>query len=86
MVADTGATYKGHQSIKMDPPNLNTLNFKICHVEPVGIGYGAIEGINLKVLKEHMYRFLSVKNMFLLPKQYGALGELDAFVEVFRDG
>ena len=86
MVADTGATYKGHQSIKMDPPNLNTLNFKICHVEPVGIGYGEIEDINLKVLKEHMYRFLSVKNMFLLPKQYGALGELDAFVEVFRDG
>ncbi|MDP7628754.1 MAG: hypothetical protein QF530_12720 [SAR202 cluster bacterium] len=86
MIADPEATYKGHQSIKMDPPNLNTLNFKICHVEPVGIGYGDIKQIDLKTLKEHMYRFLSVGNMFLIPKQYGALGELTAFLEVFRDG
>jgi hypothetical protein len=86
MIADAGATYKGHQSVNMDPPNLNTLNFKICHIEPVGIGYGDITQMDIERLKDHMYRFLSVKNMFLLPKQYGALGELDAFVEVFRDG
>jgi len=55
-------------------------------VEPVGIGYGDIKQIDLKTLKEHMYRFLSVGNMFLIPKQYGALGELTAFLEVFRDG
>ena len=64
---------------------MNSLNFKICHIEPVGIGYGDIAQMDIERLKDHMYRFLSVKNMFLLPKQYGALGELDGFVEVFRD-
>ena len=85
MIADKEATYKGQQRVKMVPPNLNSLNYKVCHVEPVGIGYGEIERIDIDVLKSHMYTFLSISNIFLIPKEYGPLAELESFVDVFKD-
>ena len=85
MMADRGAVYTGQQRIKMEPPNLNTLGWKICHVNPVGIGYGEITQLDIALLKDHMRRFLSVSNMFLIPKTQAGLGELPQFTEVFSN-
>ena len=81
------ATFQGTQRVKMDPPNLNTLGWKVCHIEPVAIGrQGAVEGMPIESLKSHMQRFLSVRNMFLVPKTHSGLGELPEFLEVFGRG
>ena len=84
-MADRGAVYTGQQRTKMEPPNLNTLGWKICHVNPVGIGYGEITQLEITLLKDHMRRFLSVSNMFLIPKTHAGLGELPEFTEVFSN-
>ena len=69
----------------MDPPNLNTLGWKVCHIEPVGMRkQGAMAEFPLAELKSHMRRFLSVGNMFLVPKTHAGLGELPEVLEVFK--
>ena len=78
------ARYSGLLRATMDPPNLNTLGWKVAHIDRVGLADSAIEDLPLADLQEHLRRFLDPSNMFLVPKLYAGLGELPEFLEAFR--
>jgi len=78
------AKYLGMQRVQMDPPNLNTLGWTVCHIEPVGLGTRQqLPQIPIQHLTDRMRRLLSVENTFLVPKSHAGLGELPEFLEVF---
>jgi len=79
------ARYLGTQRAKMDPPNLNTLGYKVCHIEPVGLGKLQLQTEPITTLAEHMRLFLSPKNMFVVPKTHAGLGELPEFLAAFSN-
>lgn len=85
MVVEKGGTYTGRLG-KMLLPDLNALGWKICHIHPIGIGRGDLTQMDMALLKEHMQKFLSIKNMFLIPKSHGGLGEVPEMTEVFSNG
>jgi hypothetical protein len=82
VVEKKGAKYTGSQRKVMDPPNLNTEGWKVCHIQSLGLGRGDITQMDIGHLKEHMRLFLSIKNMFLIPKQFGGLAECKSFTDV----
>lgn len=81
----TSASYRGTLSA-MDPPNLNTLGWRVCHVLDIGIrSRGAIEDLPFERLATHFRLFLHPRNLFVVPKQLGCLGELPELKKVFRN-
>lgn len=62
--------------------NLNTLGWKVCHIEPVGMkSRGEITQLPIEVLLKHFRRYLSPTNMFLVPKIWSGLGEMPEMIE-----
>jgi len=85
-VADERSVYRGLLRPTMDPPNLNTLGWKVCHVAPVGASERlAATALPLPTLRDRHRRLLAPSNMFVVPKAYGGLGELPEFLAAFRD-
>lgn len=61
--------------------NLNTLGWKVCHIEPVGIkSAGGITELPIEAVLEHFRRYLSPGNMFLVPKVWSGLGEMPEMI------
>jgi hypothetical protein len=85
MIPDKGAIYRGKQKINMDPPNLNTEGWTIRHTAGLELGQREITKMDLPDLQDHMRKFLSPRNMFLIPKEYGGLAECEAFTSVFAE-
>lgn len=57
-------------------------NWKLCHIESVGFNTNIpIVDIEIADIKEHFRKYVSPKNMFVLPKEIGDLGEIAAFIE-----
>lgn len=84
-VDDESSVYRGILRARMDPPNLNTLGWKVCHVLPVGMNdRTSAAQLPLESLKEHTQRLLSPANMFVVPKVYAGLGEVPEFIAAFR--
>lgn len=79
------ARYKGTQRTKMDPPNLNSLGWTICHVIDVGLKERtAVTALPLERLVRHFRLFMHPRNMFVMPKRYAGIGETPIFHAVFH--
>ena len=61
-------------------------DWKVCHIEKIGLNQSgvAIEHIDINLLEEHFEKFLSPKNMFLVPKSISGLGEVQEFIDEQR--
>lgn len=56
--------------------------WKVCHVEPVGFNTNKpIEELSIVQIEEHFRKYANPNNMFLLPKEIGALGEMQEFID-----
>lgn len=62
-VADERSLYRGLLRPAMDPPNLNTLGWKVCHVAPVGASDRLpATALPLSALRERHRRLLAPRN------------------------
>ncbi len=60
--------------------NLNQFGWKVCHVEPVGLGTRtSVVEIDERVLRDHFRKLMTPSNMFVIPLKYAGLGELPEF-------
>lgn len=58
--------------------------WKLCHIEAVGLNTRKnVEEIDIQRIKNRFEKYVNPKNMFLLPKDLGGLGEVEAFIEAF---
>ena len=59
--------------------------WKLCHIEPVGFNSNkSIEELDVIDIQEHFRKYANPYNMFLLPKEIGALGEIQLFIDEQR--
>jgi hypothetical protein len=85
------AVFKGVLSKMRNPPNLNLLGWKVCHIDGVAgeDRRPMLDKRDLPSLKEEMRRLLSPSNMFVVHKERGGLtfgyGEQIDFIRVFRE-
>ena len=63
-----------------------TIGWTLCHKDAVGFNNKEkIESMNIDTIKQHFLKYASPKNMFLLPREIGFLGELKEFIEEQKD-
>lgn len=56
--------------------------WKVCHIEPVGFNTNKkLEELDISLIKDHFRKYANPRNMFVLPKEIGCLGELNLFIE-----
>lgn len=62
-----------------------SVGWKLCHIDGV-MPKPRVRADKLTVggLRDTCRRLVDPNNMFLVPKQYGGLGEIDEFIDVFR--
>jgi len=63
---------------------INGYGWKVCHIEPVGLGRGDIRTLPLDALHDHFRRNLDPSNMFVVPKAWAGLGEMPELIEAAR--
>ena len=64
---------------------LNSSGWKLCHIEPVGLGRrGETVELPLNEIEDHFRRLMSPRNMFVVPKNRSGLGELPEMLEAVR--
>lgn len=62
--------------------NFSLPEWKLCHIEPIGFNTSKrLEDIDINDIKEHFKKYASPRNMFVLPKEIGDLGEIPIFIE-----
>lgn len=60
--------------------------WKLCHIESVGFNTNKnIVDLDIQTIQEHFRKYASPDNMFVLPKEIGDLGEIEAFIDAQRD-
>lgn len=60
-------------------------DWTVCHIEPVGLNTKEIiTDINIEILENHFRKYVSPRNMFLLPKCIAGLGEIQDFIDEQR--
>ena len=58
------------------------LNWKVCHIQPVGFNTNvSIKDLEISDIEDHFRKYVNPNNMFLLPKEIGCLGEIDVFIK-----
>ena len=76
MVANKNAKYK-----KTQDPNI-TDGWKLCHKEEVGFKTRkSVQKIDIETIKQKFFLYANPKNMFLLPKDIGGIGEIKEFID-----
>jgi len=66
-------------------PLLNKARWKVCHIDPVGLGgRKPTSSYSMAELVEVSTRLLSPSNMFLVPNSHSGLGELPEVIDYFR--
>ena len=56
--------------------------WKVCHIKAVGFNSRkSIKEIPIELIEDHFRKLANPKNIFLLPKQIGALGEIQQFID-----
>jgi len=63
---------------------LNSKGWKLCHIDPVKVGKGNILTKPISDIENQFRRFISPRNMFLIPKNIGGLGEVTEVIEAVR--
>jgi hypothetical protein len=64
---------------------LNKNGWKLCHIEPVGLGNQKIIQVqDIEFLKRKFILLLDPQNFFIIPKLLGGLGEINIFIESQR--
>lgn len=64
--------------------SINKDGWKLCHISAVGLNsHSLLSNININELKKTFIDLLSPSNYFLLPKEWGGLGETDEFIQGF---
>ena len=62
--------------------SVNNRGWKLCHIDGVGLNSKIdISKIEIIELEEHFIKLANPKNMFLLPLEIGALGEIQEFID-----
>ncbi len=62
--------------------NPNEKGWKVAHIEAIGINSRTpLESVDLKILTDHFFKFLNPANMFLIPKKYSGLAEIEEFLK-----
>jgi hypothetical protein len=65
--------------------NPNAAGWKVSHIDSIGLAKaGPVEGIPEPRLREHFIRFISPRNIFVIPTRYAGLGELPEFCDEIR--
>jgi hypothetical protein len=67
--------------------SLNEAGWSLRHIEDVKLraAHGKkLTEVPIEEIENHFRRFVSPRNMFLIPKEYSGLGELEAMKAVFR--
>lgn len=73
------ATYKG---VRGSCLGTSANGWKLAHVEGVALGgRGDIETYSFPVIAAHFTRFMSPKNMLVVPAKFSGLAEVPAFIE-----
>lgn len=55
--------------------------WKLCHIDPVGLNCRKpIAEMDIESLIDHFIKYANPKNMFILPKEIGGLGEVKEFI------
>jgi hypothetical protein len=63
---------------------VNKAGWKLCHIQAVGLNVSTpIEDIDVETLKKQFALLLMPSNYFLIPKQWGGMGEVDEFIRGF---
>lgn len=66
---------------------INKNGWKLCHISAVGLNsQSIIRDIEINELKKAFLDLLSPSNYFLLPKEWGGLGETSEFIQGFLIG
>ena len=63
---------------------LNDKGWKLCHVESVKVGRGNVLKMPIGKLQEQFHRFMSPRNMFLIPLRLGGMGEVQEVIDAIR--
>ncbi|MFP6634026.1 MAG: hypothetical protein VCD16_15445 [Planctomycetota bacterium] len=64
---------------------MNSSGWKLCHIEPVGLGRrGETAELPLDEIEDHFRKLMSPRNMFVVPKNRSGLGELPEMSEAVR--
>ena len=62
--------------------SINKLGWKLCHIEPIGFNSKIkLEELDIQRLEDHFFKMANPKNMFLLPLEIGAIGEIKEFID-----
>ncbi|MCE9612914.1 MAG: hypothetical protein K8T26_01470 [Lentisphaerae bacterium] len=65
--------------------SVNVHGWKLCHVVPIGMNTAMpLEQVNTANICQHFTRLISPSNHFLVPKEWGGLGELPEFIQAMR--
>lgn len=63
---------------------INKAGWKLCHINPVGQKSQAhLEAVEIEMLRKSFFDLLSPSNYFLLPINWGGLGEVQEFIDGF---
>ena len=69
-----------------DPRSINKTGWKLCHIAPVSDRKRyKIETAPITWVEDHFVRFLSPRNMFVVPKKISGAGELGAVIDAIRE-
>lgn len=80
---ESSSKYKQTKHL-IDTPNKK--DWKIAHIESVGLkSRNKLENTDIEVLQEHFKKFMSPSNMFLFPKHYAGLAELDETIKIYKE-
>lgn len=56
-------------------------DWKLCHIERVGFNTKkSIYDLDISAIQDHFRKYANPNNMFVLPKEIGALGEIESFI------
>jgi hypothetical protein len=83
-VERNGADYKG---VLRNCPNTQAGGWKLAHIEGVKLGHrGIISACPSSKIKEHFIKFMSLKNMLVVPAEWAGLAEVQAFKDGYIAG
>ena len=76
------ATYRCSLSA---PYDVNKKGWKLAHIDGVGLNSRALlSALPIDVLHTQFLRFMAPSNMFLVPKRFAGIAEIDEVIDAFR--
>ncbi len=73
---------KHTKTLSKDALSDSDTKWKLCHIHPVGLNTRKpLQEIDIDTLVAHFKWYANPKNMFILPKEIGGLGEITEFID-----